>query len=73
MGCTGTAESMELCDTTEMLEMFSEYYDADKQDAEGRVVNTSAIESAYKFNDKSFTLAYQREGSFIEVPRNDHG
>ena len=73
IGCTGTSDSMELCDTTEMLEMFAEYYDADKEDAASRSVNASTIESAYDFNDKCFGLTYQGEGSFIEVPRNDHG
>lgn len=54
---------MELCDTTEMLEMFAEYYDADKKDAASRSVNASTIESAYDVNDKCFSLTYQREGS----------
>ena len=58
---------------TEMLEMFAEYYDADKEDAASRGVNASTIESAYDFSDKCFSLTYQGEGSFIEVPRNDHG
>ena len=65
--CTlsGTSDSMELCGTTDMLEMFGEYYDADKEDAASRSVNATTIESAYDFNDKCFGLTYQGEGSFI--------
>ena len=53
--------------------MFAEYYDTDKEDAASRSVPPSTIESAYDFNDKCFSLTYQGEGSFIEVPCNDHG
>ncbi len=32
----GSAPSVELCSTTEMLEVFSEFYDGDKQDMRGQ-------------------------------------
>ncbi|DBA75223.1 TPA: hypothetical protein ACH3X1_010517 [Trebouxia sp. C0004] len=41
-----SAPSLELCSTTEMLEVFSEFYDGDKQDMRGGYVDNTRIDSS---------------------------
>ncbi|DBA95997.1 TPA: hypothetical protein ACH3X1_001504 [Trebouxia sp. C0004] len=41
-----SAPSLELCSTTEMLEVFSDFYDGDKQDMRGQYVDNTRIDSS---------------------------
>ena len=71
MGCTDLADSMELCDTSEMLDMFSEYYVADKADMEARQMQN--IVSPFGINDEAFSLGYMGGSNQSVEPRNDFG
>jgi hypothetical protein len=73
-GCTDVADNMELCDTFEMLDMFSEYYVADKADMKARrqPIADSKIVSPFDIDDEAFELGYMGGSSNqIAKPRND--
>ena len=75
--CLNDCESMELCDTSEMLQMFAEYTEGDKADmhAAGFAVNGVSIDAAFDINDSVFDLDFNGGGSSgrAEIAEIDHG
>ena len=52
-----SAPSVQLCSTTEMLEVFSEFYDGDKQDMRGQYASyDTRIDCSVSFRAKEFDL-----------------
>ena len=54
-----SAPSVELCSTTEMLEVFSEFYDGDKQDMHGQMLITLGSILVSLSVQKNLTLTSQ--------------
>ncbi len=75
--CLSNCESMELCDTFEMLQMFAEYTEGDKVDmhAAGFAVNGSSTDAAFDINDSVFDLYFNGGGSGgrAQILEIDHG
>lgn len=68
-----SAPSVELCSTTEMLEVFSEFYDGDKQDMHGQNVDNTRIDSSVPFSAKEFDLDFTGSAEQVELPNMDFG
>ncbi|DBA98860.1 TPA: hypothetical protein ACH3X1_014619 [Trebouxia sp. C0004] len=68
-----SAPSVELCSTSEMLEVFSEFYDGDKQDMHGYYVDNTRIDSSVPFSAKEFDLDFRGSAEQVELPNMDFG
>ncbi|DBB11857.1 TPA: hypothetical protein ACH3X3_006004 [Trebouxia sp. C0006] len=68
-----SAPSVELCSTTEMLEVFSEFYDGDNQDMHGQNVDNTRIDSSVPFSAKEFDLDFTGSAEQVELPNMDFG
>ncbi|DBB06417.1 TPA: hypothetical protein ACH3X1_011977 [Trebouxia sp. C0004] len=68
-----SAPSVELCSTAEMLELFSEFYDGDKQDMRGQHVDNTMIHSSVPFGAKEFDLDFTGSAEQVELPNMDFG
>ncbi|DBA95103.1 TPA: hypothetical protein ACH3X1_002615 [Trebouxia sp. C0004] len=68
-----SAPSVELCSTTEMLEVFSEFYDGDKQDMRGQFVDDTRIDSSVPFSAREFDLDFTGSAEQVEFPNMDFG
>ncbi|DBB08871.1 TPA: hypothetical protein ACH3X3_007517 [Trebouxia sp. C0006] len=51
-----------------MLEVFSEFYDGDKQDMHGQNVDNTRIDSSVPFNAKEFDLDFTGSAEQVELP-----
>ena len=69
----GSAPSVEVCSTAEMVEVFSEFYDGDKQDMRGQYVDDSRIDSSVPFSAKEFDLDFTGSAEQVELPNMDFG
>jgi len=61
------------CSTTEMLEVFSEFYDGDKQDMHGQNVDNTRIDSSVPFSAKEFDLDFTGSAEQVELFNMDFG
>ncbi|DBA98158.1 TPA: hypothetical protein ACH3X1_014777 [Trebouxia sp. C0004] len=68
-----SAPSLELCSTTEMLEVFSEFYDGNKQDMRGQYVDNIRIDSSVPLGAKEFDLDFTGSAEQVELPNMDFG
>ena len=68
-----SAPSVELCSTTELLEVFNEFYDGDKQDMHGQNVDNTRIDSSVPFSAKEFDLDFTGSAEQVELPNMDFG
>ncbi|DBA75168.1 TPA: hypothetical protein ACH3X1_010481 [Trebouxia sp. C0004] len=68
-----SAPSLELCSTTEMLEVFSEFFDDDKQDVRGQYVDNTRIDSNVPFGAKESDLDITGSAEQVELPNMDFG
>ena len=68
-----SAPSVELCSITEMLEVFSEFYDGDKQDMHGQNVDNTRIDSSVPFSAKEIDLDFTGSAEQVELPNMDFG
>ena len=71
----GFAPSVELSPntSTEMLEVFGEFYDGDKQDMHGQNVDNIRIDSSVPFSAKEFDLDFTGSAEQVELPNMDFG
>ena len=68
-----SAPSLELCSPTEMLEVFSEFYDGNKQDKHGQCVDDTRINSSVPFSAKEFDLDLTGSAEQVKLPNVDFG
>jgi len=52
-GVNSSSDSMELASTSEVLDMFAEYYEADRADASKTIVDNDRVDSSLDFKDKA--------------------
>jgi len=67
------APSMDLCSTAEMMQVFNEFYDGDKQDMAKSQVNSTSIQASVDVKATEFDLDFSGKVDEVQMPDMDFG